>query len=243
MRLNDLDSLALPAALATLIVACGAATATSPVSTGPLPAGYDKFIAGTATLRTEGSVVVVQTTDLPNHVSPYWGVGNAKYEAPNPGMAPNPSSIGAQTYVFRIPATPTPASSPVDTPMGAIGVSLNGVVFFNQYAAGRVALGPELVSFDRFNGHPAMRNNYHYHWEPVALTQASQSALIGFILDGYPIYGPKETTGSLASGLDACNGHTHATTEFPGGTSHYHTVTAPPYLAGCFHGVAGIVTN
>ncbi|MBI3790848.1 MAG: YHYH protein [Gemmatimonadetes bacterium] len=234
-------------ALAPLVLAlagCGAAatTASSTVNPADLPAGFVQF-SSTVSMRLEGNYVVVSTSDLPNHKSPYWGAGSANYEAPQAGMAPNPSSIAAQTYVLRIPRTPTPSASPADTPMDAIGVALNGVVFFNQYAAGRVALGPEIVSFDRYNGHPAPRNNYHYHFEPVYLTQASQSALMGFILDGYPIYGPKETNGSTASGLDACNGHAHATAEYPGGTYHYHAVGAPPYLVGCFHGVAGTVTN
>ena len=222
--------------------AAAAATTASVTSVGDLPAGYGKF-ASSVSLRIAGSSVVVSTTDQPNHVSPYWGVGNPMYEAPTAGVAVNPNRISAQNYVFTMPRTPTPAASPADTPMDAIGVALNGVVFFNQYAAGRVPLTGEIVSFDRFNGHPAPRNNYHYHFEPVNLTQVAASALMGFILDGYPIYGPKEADGSTAEGLDACNGHTHATLEYPTGTYHYHAVSAPPYLVGCLHGVAGTVTN
>ena len=228
------------------MVACGSESAT-PTSTGtttttPLPAGYDKFTNGVS-VRVDGSFVVVSTTDVPNHVSPYFGVGKAGYEAPTAGMMVNPNLISAQSYVFRIPAKPVAAASGADTPMDAIGVSLNGVVFFNQYAAGRTALGPEIVSFDRFNGHPAQRNNYHYHLEPYFLTGASKSALIGFMLDGFPIYGPNEISGGAAAALDSCNGHSHATTEYTAGIYHYHVVPVPPYLVGCFKGTPGTVTN
>jgi hypothetical protein len=220
----------------------GTTTKTGGSSTTTLPAGYEKF-TGSATVQLSGSTVIINSTDIPNHKSPYFGVGNANYVAPTAGIALNPSHIAAQSYVFHIPATPTAAASPSDTPLDAIGISLNGVVFFNQYAAGRVPLTTEIVSFDQFNGHPAMQNNYHYHFEPLFLTAGSKSALIGFILDGYPIYGPQETSGAAPTSLDACNGHTHATVEYPNGIYHYHVVSSPPYLVGCFHGTPGTVSN
>jgi hypothetical protein len=214
----------------------------STTSSASLPPGYEKFTNGTS-VQISGNFVVISTIDVPDHKSPYFGVGNAKYVAPTAGIALNPNSIGSQSYVFRIPITPAAAASASDTPMDAIGVALNGVVFFNQYAAGRVALGPEIVSFDQFNGHPAQRNNYHYHFEPLWLTQTSKAALIGFMLDGFPIYGPQEIGGAAPSALDSCNGHTHATTEYPNGIYHYHVVSSPPYLVGCFKGTPGTVSN
>jgi hypothetical protein len=231
-----------PTASTTGTSTTGSTTSTGGSTTPTLPAGYEKF-TGSATVQLSGSTVIINSTDIPNHKSPYFGVGNANYVAPTAGIALNPSHIAAQSYVFHIPASPTPAASPSDTPLDAIGVSLNGVVFFNQYAAGRVPLTTEIVSFDQYNGHPAMQNNYHYHFEPLFLTVSSKSALIGFILDGYPIYGPQETTGLAPTALDACNGHTHATVEYPNGIYHYHVVAAPPYLVGCFHGTPGTVTN
>ena len=223
------------------------ATSSTPGTSTPntstsLPPGYDKFING-ATARVDGDFVVVSTTDVPNHPSPYFGAGNAMYEAPQAGMQVNPNRIAAQSYVFRIPRTPGAAATPSDTPLGAIGVALNGVVFFNQYAAGRTPLGPEIVSFDRYNGHPAQRNEYHYHLEPVFLTASSKSALLGFMLDGLPLYGPLNVDGTTPTGLDACNGHSHATAEYPGGIYHYHVLAAPPYLVGCYKGTPGTVTN
>ena len=116
-------------------------------------------------------------------------------------------------------------------------------MFFNQYAAGRVPLTNEIVSFDRYNGHPSPSNQYHYHVEPLWLTAKGKASFIGVLLDGFPVYGPQEENGSAPSGLDTCNGHTHATADFSLGIYHYHIVSAPPYIAGCFHGAAGTVAG
>ena len=56
-----------------------------------------------------------------------------------------------------------------------------------------------------------------------------KNALLGFLLDGFPVYGPEE--GDLAvtnSELDAYHGHEHATEEYPGGIYHYHITEADP---------------
>ena len=58
--------------------------------------------------------------------------------------------------------------------MGPIGVSLNGVPFYNQYAGGGAPLSNEINSFDQYNGHPAPGRGggggrYHYHMEPFGL--------------------------------------------------------------------------
>ena len=92
----------------------------------------------------------------------------------------------------------------------------------------------------RYNGHPNPNNQYHYHFEPLALTSAGRSKLIGVLLDGFPVYGPLDADGTTPA-LDACNGHVYATQEFLGGIYHYHTTTGVPYISGCFKGTAGTV--
>lgn len=216
-----------------------AATAT-PVNHATLPALYAKF-ADTVTITMDGAMVRLATTDVPNHKSPYFGISSPMYIAPLPGMAPNPSSIAAQNYVLRVPANPAVAASVTPTNLDAIGIALNGVVLFNQYAAGMQPLGQEIVSFDQFNGHPAQRNNYHYHMEPKALT-TNDSNLVGVMLDGFPIYGKKDSDGSTPT-LDAANGHVGVTADFPEGIYHYHVTDAPPYFCGGFKGTKGTWTN
>jgi hypothetical protein len=158
------------------------------------------------------------------------------------GSVASPSATLA--YTITIPLQPACASTSTSTSQDAIGVAKNGVVLFNQYAAGNAVLTSEIISFDRYGGHPAQAGNYHYHMEPRYLTTSSfggggsQSALVGWALDGFPVYGPTNSSGSAVS-LDACNGEYHATTEYPAGIYHYHVTSASPYMIGCYAGTPG----
>jgi hypothetical protein len=216
------------------------AVPTPPASPAGIQAVYAQFGNG-VTVSIDGATVVLRTTGTPDHTSPYWGSGHARYEAPHAGMQINPHRIAAQNLTFRLPSAPALAAATSDTPLGPIGVAVNGVVFYNQYAAMRQPLTSEIVSFDRYNGHPSPANQYHYHFEPVSITAAGRSRLIGVLLDGFPVYGPAENSGAAPAGLDACNGHTAATPEFPEGIYHYHATTAVPYISGCYRGTAGTV--
>jgi len=233
----------------SLLVACtSSATSPSTASTssssattsGSLPAWYSQFGNGVQ-VSLQGANVVLQTKDLPDHTSPYWGVGKALYEAPHAGMQMNPNSIITQNLTFRVPLSPALATTPSDTPLGAIGIAVNGVVFFNQYAAGRQPLTGEILSFDRYNGHPQNSGQYHYHVDPIWLTQSSESRLIGVLSDGFAVYGMRDSNGAAPTDLDVCHGHVGTTPEFPTATYHYHVTAEAPYISGCFRGTAGTV--
>ena len=137
------------------------------------------------------------------------------------------------------------------TAMGPIGVSLNGVPFYNQYAGGGAPLSNEINSFDQYNGHPAPGRSggggrYHYHMEPFWLTQNyGKNTLLGFLLDGFPIYGPEENGDELkSSDLDNHHGHAHPTSDFPDGIYHYHITSDAPYLNGIgYYGAPGTVNE
>ena len=132
---------------------------------------------------------------------------------------------------------------PSDTIYTLSFLFLGGVAFFNQYAAGFAPVSNEFPTFDIYNGHPAMRGLYHDHIEPVFITSTSRSTLAGIQRDGFPVYGPEEVDGSSPADLDECNGHTHATPEYPEGIYHYHITATDPYICGCFRGTPGRVTN
>ncbi|MGE0041367.1 MAG: YHYH protein [Vicinamibacterales bacterium] len=251
----------LPAALVAataLAVACNSTTGlaelnpvapTTIASTSPgasptagatsLPGWYAAFGNG-VTVALDGDEVVLRTPDVPDHPSPYFGTGSAMYEAPGAGMQVNPNRIATQDITLRVPASPAIGSA-TDTPMGPIGVAVNGVVFFNQYAAQRQPLTAEIRTFDRFNGHPAPGDLYHYHVEPLWLTAAGKDRLVGVLLDGFPVYGPEDAGAGAPADLDVCHGHVRATPEFPEGIYHYHTTSEPPYISGCFRGSRGSV--
>ncbi|MCI5057711.1 MAG: YHYH protein, partial [Flavobacteriales bacterium] len=187
--------------------------------------------------------------DEPDHKSMYYPQGHALYEnysePNNPDFNKNPGEIEAQNFVFKIPRFPEEASSKSATTYGAIGVAVNGVVFFNQVAAPGDDILEELNTFDQYEGHPAM-TTYHYHIEPTWLTQTvGNDAFMGFLLDGFPVYGPYENGVKLTNDdLDDDHGHTHATEDFPDGIYHYHFTDDLPWInGGNYHGTPGTFTN
>lgn len=205
---------------------------------------YAKFV-GSATVTREGTNMVLRTTNVPDHKSPYFPTTDPRYQAyngTNPQFQLNPNRIIEQQLVFRIPAAPAGVTNPSATPLGPIGVAVNGVAIFNQYAGPNQPLTGEINSFDQYAGHPQQTGVYHYHVEPLWITaNVGKDALIGVLLDGFPVYGPVENGQTLASAqLDAYHGHVGVTKEFPQGIYHYHVSADAPYINGSgFRGAAG----
>ena len=223
-------------------------TSTTTTTTGTLPAMYSKFNSSLQ-ISVSGNYVVINSTGIPDHKSPYFQPTDSRYEAyngSNSSFVLNPNRILTQSLVFKIPITPAESPTKPATPLGPIGVAINGVPIFNQYAGPGTPLTNEINSFDQYNGHPQQQGSYHYHVEPKYITtQKGKSALLGVLLDGYPVYGPMENGTLLTSAnLDVYHGHTSATTEFPNGIYHYHITADAPYINGSgFFGVPGTVTQ
>lgn len=148
---------------------------------------------------------------------------------PNPGIPESSSSS------FSFTNSPLVSTSPACLAQGAIGVTKNGVVIFNASdARGEDAVAREIV--DMFGGHPAM-SNYHYHYIPERLDNIflsdGHSGIVGYINDGFPIYGYNGKDGVEMSNddLDLCHGHDHGTLGY-----HYHSTIEYPYTVGCYKG-------
>jgi YHYH protein len=220
--------------------------------TATVPAVYSK-IYGATSITSDGSYITIKCAGTPDHKSVYYPTANALYENfsgttfAGTTFAKNPNTISTQNYTFKIPANPTVAATHSATPLGPIGVSINGVPFFNQYAGPSQPLTNEIVSFDKYWGHPQQTGQYHYHVEPLYLTtvKANKSALLGFLLDGFPVYGPEENGAAVTNAmLDAYHGHTSVTADYPSGIYHYHINNTDPYINGSgFYGTAGTVTQ
>jgi YHYH protein len=217
-----------------------------------VPEVYKK-IYGATSITSDGTWITIKSKGVPDHKSPYYSSTSSLYDDfsgitfGGSTFSKNPNSISEKNYSFKIPLNPKEAVNKQATPLGPIGVSLNGVPFFNQYAGPNQPLTNEVVSFDRYWGHPAPGGTYHYHVEPLYLTavKASRSSLLGFLLDGFPVYGPEEN-GVLVNNtsLDAYHGHTHATTDFPNGIYHYHITNTDPYINGNgYFGTPGTITQ
>ncbi|MER3463099.1 MAG: YHYH protein [Chitinophagaceae bacterium] len=220
---------------------------------GPnVPMIYTK-IYGATSITTDGSYVYIKSTGTPDHKSAYYPTSNSLYENYSGTtfggyqFNKNPNTIASQSYTFKIPINPQVNAAHSATPLGPIGVYLNGVPFFNQYAEPNQPLTNEVVSFDQWWGHPAQSGDYHYHVEPKYLTtvKASKSALLGFLLDGFPVYGPEENGTTVTNAmLDAYHGHTSVTADYTAGIYHYHITSTDPYINGSgFYGTPGTVTR
>ncbi len=213
-----------------------------------LPVPFNLF-SSSLTMYQDGDYMVIESDGVPNHGSPYFPTDDPRYEAydgPNASYRQNPNEIASQTLVFRIPLNPVEANDKSDTSLGPIGIAINGVALFNQYAGPNQPLTNEIDSFDQYNGHPTGGDLYHYHVEPLYLTsQVGKEGLIGVLLDGFPVYGPMED-GQIVpeSELDIYHGHFHATPEFPDGVYHYHFSEDAPYLnGGQYYGTPGTRSN
>ena len=220
-----------------------AATSTANGAAVDLTAGYRQAKWGTNTTVTfaDGKLRFV-SNGIPNHSR------DAEYALPNTGvMVPVATTAHAaadptvaQNYDYSIPLTPKPAAKTTSTSLGVIGVMISGAALFNPYEGDgstvakqsnfsvKNASGTAVSFLDACNGHPTPMGQYHYHALPPCVTatvdaQGGPSHLIGIAFDGYPIYGDRDSTGKqvAAADLDACNGITSATPEFPKGVYHY----------------------
>jgi YHYH protein len=155
----------------------------------------------------------------------------------------NPNSISAHRIALKLAARPKRLKSPRCV-SGEVGIARNGVPIFSAVdAAGRDAVAHEVQ--DSCSGHPQNSGVYHYHGLPACIPSGSgekRSKLIGWALDGFPIYGPLGKGGRYmrTSDLDVCHGET-SVIRYNGVKRklyHYHATDEFPYTVGCFRGKA-----
>lgn len=233
------------------------ASTTTPPTTG-VPAVYNK-IYGATSITNDGTFITIKTNGVPDHKSVYYPTNNPLYEAYSgttfggKTFVKNQYIIASQTFTFKIPLNPIEHTNHTAnhgaTDYGAIGVAINGVALYNQDTGpNNEVITTDIASFDKYYGHSTATSQYHYHVEPLYLTtvKSSKSGLMGFLLDGFPVYGPQEENGTTVTtaGLDEYHGHTHATVDFPNGIYHYHFTSDAPYLnSNGYYGTAGTVTQ
>jgi YHYH protein len=154
------------------------------------------------------------------------------------------SNVAGGSATFNV--CPAKASGTTATGLGPIGYTIAGEALFNPYEAnGSTPALADNVSYtftdasgkvqtasfiDSCNSHAAGGPGgatWHYHAVPSCVTTSldgnGPSHLLGIALDGFPIYGGRDLNGDLVqvSQLDACNGITSPTPEFPAGVYHY----------------------
>ena len=157
----------------------------------------------------------------------------------------NANPILARPISFKFPVTPQIAASPSCVNFGAAGVSLTGsVIYHGASTLGNDAAAHEML--DTYGGHSDGTNTYHYHYPTKNLQDkikphtAGHSALMGYMLDGFGIYGPHGEDGKVlwSKDLDECHGHKHPIL-WDGVMQdlyHYHWTYDFPYNIGCYKG-------
>ena len=161
---------------------------------------------------------------------------------------------------FLIPVTPELLSTPdVIESIENIGISIDGIPLTGDPPSATMSVGGmpggggTIPSIDPCGGHMDPSGYYHLHfvaeemnnvYEARGITEVScsnftqsETALVGFAKDGFPIYASKDSNGELPTDLDECNGHVGPTPEFPNGIYHYHAsstsaLNLPPCLVG-----------
>jgi len=149
------------------------------------------------------------------------------------------SAASASAQSVTVNACPTKAATTTTANQGPIGYTISGEALFNPYeadastpalqdnASATAPDGTTAYFIDQCNSH-SNGSTWHYHAVPSCLTAtldgtSGASHLLGFALDGFPIYGGRDINGNVipVSALDACNGITSPTPEFPNGAYHY----------------------
>jgi hypothetical protein len=130
------------------------------------------------------------------------------------GPANNPNDPVAQNYTIRFPKTPAQQTgTKTAVPKGGgIGLAVNGVLIYGMRSADSYksstntntgtgdgkwncdAWYTEKTTMDTSgNAHSDATGKYHYHANPKKLytyPATAHSPIIGYAIDGYPIYGP-----------------------------------------------------
>lgn len=146
---------------------------------GPGP-GYPR---PTLAASCEGDELVVRTNGLPHYTF----------------QQVTPNGLSAQDYTYRVPLEPQTASQKTDLPLlGVAAFAINGAPIYGPNEAERPdPYGDPVYNgiLDWCQGHTAQRGDYHYHALLVEcfypdLPADAPDPVIGFALDGFPIYGP-----------------------------------------------------
>ncbi|XP_076047469.1 uncharacterized protein LOC143029011 [Oratosquilla oratoria] len=119
---------------------------------------------------------------------------------------PNPYTACPHEMYVRLPLSPVKGSNFTPNSLGTVGVALSGGFFFNERAAppNSIALLLEGASFDTCQGHSTPSCQYHYHIFPTCIATDAPCEVLGYALDGFPIYGYCPSTTDPSRNLTSC---------------------------------------
>ncbi|WP_244526878.1 YHYH protein [Pseudozobellia thermophila] len=120
-----------------------------------------------------------------------------------------------------------------------VGLALNGVNFDPPAPTSEILGAYTLAPMDDNGGHINPNTGYHYHAATGMTAKVEQAdghaALIGYALDGFPMFERLDENGNEPTDLDDCRGHTDDIRGY-----HYHVAAAGTNsFIGCFSGAQG----
>jgi hypothetical protein len=193
---------------------------------------------GTFSKRVKGKKLILNGNGLPKHTTGVFPVQptDDAYQVDR-----NPNRISSHTVSLTLSTKPRYHGSP-SCVGGQVGIMTSGIALFSAVdGENRDAVAHEVQ--DSCSGHPERTGVYHYHGLPACIDTGKpnqQSKLIGWALDGFPIYGPRGKGGRYLSNadLDECHGTTSKVSYLGEKRKLYHYVANYefPYTVGCFRG-------
>ena len=162
------------------------------------------------------------------------------------GITGTNEQIPVPAVDYAAPIKLNPVLSDVLTSIdAAVGVAINGVPIYDYSAAGDLDIynydaGLDTLALgqlDTCGGHAGRGDDYHYHASPTcmldAMSNLSDSSILGWGYDGYPLYGHNNPDGSAITDgtLDVCNGQVDDELGY-----RYHTSSEAPYIIQCLVG-------
>jgi hypothetical protein len=182
-----------------------------------IPMIYRQFSCR-VTLALTSDGVTATSDGRPDVASNYYAASDPCHEDYT-GAIQNPNQISVVNRTVTFPLAPNTTSRSMQM-TAVIGLAINGVPLYANFAAPGDDIFLEARTFDRCGGHPQMLGHYHHHAEPLSISY-DDARLIGFMRDGYPLYGRRDMDDSYPA-LDAYGGHTGPTPDSSTPIYHYH---------------------
>jgi len=146
----------------------------------------------------------------------------------------------SHSTIVIIPKNPKKASTAASLQTMAftagMGISLNGITYFPPEPVARITFYQNIAPLDVKGGHTGFGFDYHYH-RAINIPN-STTKILGYMLDGYPLYGTTEPDGSTPAALD--NQHGHETSSL-GYHYHIYAIDKYPYIVNGLTGVYGSI--
>ncbi|HCX25119.1 MAG TPA: YHYH protein [Cytophagales bacterium] len=192
---------------------------------------FDEFNEKAVSISFSGDDIIITSSALPNHTSPYWKDTSSLYIEPIVAAENyiSPGFITELSYTLTVSSAPTLAAQTTETGLGAIGISVTGVPIYNQSEGPTDVTEGTASGFDWAGGHNGP-TGYHYHVESRDVGETStltvdDDKLLGIMSDGFLIYGRKcNSTGDYPTDGDESNGHYSSTQHVSEAFYHYHIV-------------------